>query len=181
VPVEYTLLSPAYAFVRDTLGWAFRRLRRSDPSEVIRARQHWKNEIEGKLHWIDDKVGFGEAIIRDARRFDAYPNVDDRKRGISAWFRVGILGLYHKGLQVGLRIEALKYDITYGRWRLNDFKIGETKDMNAYLVGKIPFERVVSIDWDGDEFYGFPHVYCHFSSRKREPYEEVVFCGTRDA
>jgi len=26
----------------------------------------------------------------------------------------------------------------------------------------------------GDEYYGFPHLYCHFVERKRQPYERVA-------
>jgi hypothetical protein len=80
---------------------------------------------------------------------------------------------------VGLRIEGLKYEERHKGWRYCDHQSGEEKDINAYLVGLIPFERIVSIDWHGDEYYGLPHVYCRFSSKRREPYEEIVFCEKR--
>src|SRR6185503_8446149 len=117
--------------------------------------------------WIDDSVGYGEAIIRDVRRADLYPEVDRDRKGISPWFRVGLLGLYHRGLQVGLRIEGLCYDEPAGGWRYSNYKSGEKPDINAFLVGRIPFERIVTVDWDGDEYYGFPHVYCRFASKRK--------------
>ena len=41
-------------------------------------------------------------------------------------------------------------------------------------------ERIVNIDWNGDEYDGIPHVYCRFSSKSKEPYEELVFCEKRE-
>ena len=37
---------------------------------------------------------------------DNYPNTAE-KRGISPWFRVGLIDTYEKGIAVGLRIEGL--------------------------------------------------------------------------
>ncbi|HXF96026.1 MAG TPA: hypothetical protein VNI61_07965, partial [Gemmatimonadales bacterium] len=113
--VEWGLVSAAYRVGRDLLTWLWPK--RMPPEEVVRLRQKWKEEIERHLRWIDDTVGYGEAIVRDVRRVDAYPQVDDERKGISPWFRVGLLGTYHRGLQVGLRIEALKYDQTERGWR----------------------------------------------------------------
>ena len=42
------------------------------------------------------------------------------------------------------------------------------------LAGRIPFENIEAVDWDGDEYYYFPHIYCHFTNRK-EPYESVDY------
>ncbi len=175
--VEGGLVSAAYRVGRDLLAWLVPK--RTPPDEVVRLRQKWKGEIESHLRWIDDTVGYGEAIVRDVKRVDAYPNVDDKRKGISPWFRVGLLGTYHRGLQVGIRIEGLKYEQGEKGWRFCNFQAGEDKDVNAYVVGLIPFERIVTIDWQGDEYYGSPHVYCHFTSRRREPYEEVVLCEKR--
>jgi hypothetical protein len=106
---EYGLISPIYNAVKDFVLWVLKKVKKISPEEIVRARQKWKSEIEGNIRWIDNSVGYGEAIIRDVKRVDSYPNTDDTKKGISPWFRVGILGIYHRGLQVGLRIEGLKY------------------------------------------------------------------------
>jgi len=47
------------------------------------------------------------------------------------------------------------------------------------LVGYVPFENIESADWYGDEYYGFPPLYCYFCHRK-EPYEKLAFCEKRD-
>lgn len=175
--IEWGFLSPAYRIAKDLLGWLWPK--QVSPEEVVRLRRKWREELERNLRWIDDAVGYGEAIIRDVERVDFYPQIEEKRKGISPWFKVGLLGLYHRGLQVGLRIEGLKYEEIYKGWRYCDFQKGETEHINAYLVGRIPFERIVSIDWKGDEYNSVPHVYCHFSSKQREPYEDLIFCEKR--
>ena len=176
---EFSLISPIYNAVKDTLSLIARRKKKLEPADAVKLRQKWKEEIESRLRWIDDTVGYGEAIIRDVKRVDSYPDTDDKNKGISPWFRVGLLGTYHKGLQVGLNIEGLVYDESELGWRYNNHKQNEKADLNAYLVGLIPFERIVSIDWDGDKYYYIPHIYCEFSGKRKEPYEGIVFCEKR--
>jgi hypothetical protein len=176
--LEYGLASLIYNALKDLLRWIISRSSKLTSAQVIEMRQKWKNEIEKNLRWIDNVVGYGEVIIRDVRRVDLYPDVDGKTKGISPWFRVGLLGTYHRGLQVGLKFEGLKNEESKG-WRYYDYKTGEEPDLNACLVGLIPFERIVSIDWDGDDYYSIPHVYCHFASKAREPYEDLIFCEKR--
>lgn len=179
VGLEIGIYSAVYNVTKDFLRWALKKMEKEDPAQVVQLRQKWKEEIQNNLRWIDDIVGYGEAIIRDVKRADSYPDVEDKGKGISPWFRTGLLGVYHRGLQVGLRIEGLKWEEPAGGWRYCDFKSNEQPDLNAYLVGRIPFERIVSIDWEGDEYYGFPHIYCRFANKRKEPYEQIVFCEKR--
>jgi hypothetical protein len=39
-------------------------------------------------------------------------------------------------------------------------------------VSSIPYENIEQVDWDGDEYYGYPHIYCWFSNKK-VPYEHT--------
>jgi hypothetical protein len=120
-----------------------------------------------------------EVIIRDSKRIDNYPSTSEKGRRISSWFSVGIIGTYHRGLMVFLKLEGLKYEENKKAWRYCDYINGEDHDINASLIGLIPFERIVSIDWEGDEYYRCPHIYCHFISESKEPYEELIFCQKR--
>lgn len=163
-----------YSALKDLGRWVFRRFSKPDPEAVIRLRQQWKDEIEARLGKAD---AYSEAIIRDVKRADSYPQLSDKEKGISAWFRVGLLGTYHRGIQVGLRIEGLVKDPAVG-WRLYD-PASEEADVNAHVVGLIPFERIVNIDWVGDEYYYVPHLYCRFTGPKKQPYEQVVFSEKR--
>lgn len=105
---------------------------------------------------------------------DSYPDIDEKDKGISPWFRVGLLGLYHRGIQVLLRYEGIIFDQTHNGWRFYRYN-EEEPDVRAIIVGKIPFDAIVEIDWVGDEYYPVPHIYCRFRQKKKEPYEEVVF------
>jgi hypothetical protein len=81
---------------------------------------------------------------------------------------------YHTERPVGL-----KYEQCEKAWRFCNYSSGESSDINAYLVGLIPFERIVSMNWEGDEYDNIPHIYCHFTSKKKEPYEEIIICERR--
>jgi hypothetical protein len=163
-----------YGALKDLVKWIYKAFRKADPAETILLRQKWKEEIKSNLRWIDKEMGYGEAIIRDVRRVDTYPKIEDHAKGISPWFRVALLNMYHKGIEVGLRYYPLKYDKDQRSWRHYN-RDKEKYDVNALLIGRIPFERIVNIDWQGDEYYFIPHIYCRFSSKTKEPYEELVY------
>ena len=162
-------LSIGYSALKDFLKY-IQNKKGLSPEEIVKRRQRWKDEIKEKFQWIDDKVGYGQIIIRDVKRNDMYPKVEERKKGISSWFRVGYLGTYYRGIEVGLGINELIYEEKYKAWRFAEYKNKEEGgDLNAYIVGLIPFEYIANIDWNGDEYYSCPHIYCHFLSKKGEP------------
>jgi hypothetical protein len=37
-----------------------------------------------------------------------------------------------------------------------------------------PFENIQAVDFDGDQYYNLPHIYCHFTI-KGQPYESVDY------
>ena len=60
-------------------------------------------------------------------------------------------------------------------WRTTDYSGDEQgEDLKVVLLGSVPYEYVDSVDWEGDEFYQYPHIYCHFN-HKGEPYEHLGF------
>ena len=61
-----------------------------------------------------------------------------------------------------------------GHLRFADYSAGERGEMKVVLLGTIPYDNIDSVDWDGDEYYGFPHIYCFFA-HKKEPYEHLGF------
>src|SRR5271169_6669253 len=71
---------------------------------------------------------------------DSYPDVDENAKGISPWFRAGLVGTYHKGALIGLEWTTLTED-TVGEWRLTDYKNGEKGDIRVMLIGYVPFEK----------------------------------------
>lgn len=79
-------LSIGYSALKDFLKY-MQNKKGLSPEEIVKHRQRWKDEIKEKFQWIDDKVGYGQIIIRDVKRNDMYPKVEERKKGISSWFR----------------------------------------------------------------------------------------------
>lgn len=160
-----------YSLVKDFIALIRKRFGKPDGEELAKKRQQLKKEFEDHLHWCNDDSWYGEAIVRDVKRIDSYPEIEEGN-GISPWFKVQLLGLYHRGIEVGLRIEAMKYDEQQEQWHLTDDYANKT--LNGIVVGRIAFESIVSVDWSGDEYYGDPHIYCYFNGKKDGPYEEII-------
>ena len=178
--LEHLPLAFGYRLIRD--GWAYLRGRRRklSPQQAIQLRQRWKPEFEAKILEWNRKHLRKDVIIRDMRRIDGYPDLDEKEKRISAWFRVGLVDTYHKGIQVGLSWETLTMDRQKNEWRWTNRKAGENGELKVILIGYVPFENIESVDWDGDEYYGYPHIYCYFDARRKEPYERLAFCEEKE-
>ncbi|MBU3029874.1 hypothetical protein [Paracoccus marinaquae] len=150
------------------------------PEEKIALRDKWKPVFE---EWLLDRrrSRYGsDVIIRDVRRFDKYPDTDPKKKGISSWFRLGLMDTYHGGILVGLRWERL-VEVPEGSYRvarMEDHANGNDLGIKVILAGRIPYHQIQSVDFGGDEYYTFPHIFCHFSLRG-QPYESVEFYEQR--
>ena len=149
----------------------------SSPAEKVKHRETLRKEFEGELTEMRAKKLRSDVIIRDVDRVDGYPNTSDEETGISSWFRLGMLETYTKGVKVLLQIGNLTQ--TEGGLRYTDHKAGEKGDIKAFLIGEIPFDSIVAVNWEGDEYYYFPHIYCHFN-HEGEPYERLIFCEKVD-
>ena len=164
-----------YRVLRDFWNWIYLRIwprAALSPADKLKRLKEHKPVLE-KLLYRNFREGLRQdVVIRDVRRADAYPDTSDQP-GISPWFRVGLVGLYHRGILVGLRWHSLK-KMSDGHVRLTDYKNQEEGDLKVLLCGRIPFEAIEIIDEGGDEYYSFPHIYCHFFFRG-EPYEDIGF------
>lgn len=173
------MLAPGviYAAAKDLIkfGLGFRK-RQFTPEEKITLRDKWKPVFED---WLNDRWKSGyrrDVIIRDVRRFDKYPDTDPEEKGISSWFRLGLINTYHGGILVGFRWERL-IEVSEGCFRtakLEEYEGGNDPGIKVILAGRIPYHLIQSVDFAGDEYYGYPHIFCHFSL-KGEPYETVEF------
>jgi hypothetical protein len=178
VPAEFGFLGPLVTIIKELAGYLIRRFRKPDPVAVLESRSKWRAEFQLQLRERDASGARGDAIIRDMKRMDMYPDIDEKVRGISPWFKVEQKGLYHRGIEVFLRVESLVFVEDREAWRFG--KYDEPDAVNALLVGRIPFDVIRSVDWEGDEYYPYPHIYCDFARRNGQPYEELVFYMSRD-
>ncbi len=168
-------LSLFYGVARDILAFARGRRRVLSATEVVRLREKWQPIFEARIAERRAQGLREDVIVRDVKRVDNYPDIKEGERGISSWFRAGLVGTYHRGIQLALRYEGLCWDESTKHWRYCNYKPGEKSEISAAVIGLVRYENVESVNWDGDEYYGFPHLYCHFVERKRQPYERVAF------
>ncbi len=122
------------------------------------------------------KFSYSELLIRSIDdRF--YPEIDEDSFGISSWFKVEPYDFYHNGIEVVIGVEECIFNDN-GNWDLvgrNDTTMREKyRCKHVYVVGRIPYENIVDYDMDGDNHYGFPHVFCDFKNNGM-PYEEIVY------
>lgn len=59
-------------------------------------------------------------------------------------------------------------------FRNADWAIEENEGVKVVLAGKIPFYLIENVDFGGDEYYYFPHIFCHFAIGKM-PYESLDY------
>lgn len=171
----FEYLSPAFIYnlAKDVWRLIFGGGRKLTPEHKIELRQKWKSRFEEEIikNWRDKLRS--DAIIRDVLRVDNYPDADEKSRGISPWFRVGLIDLYHRGIVVAFQWDRL-IQSSDGTWREKDHEKDQEEGEKAILAGRIAFENIEAVDWDGDEYYYYPHIYCHFANKK-EPYESVDY------
>jgi hypothetical protein len=177
--LEYLAPSFIYTLIKDLLSFVRGRRRKLTPSEILQLREKWRPQFENEL-WTNYKEGLRrDVIVRDVRRLDSYPNIDDTKKGISPWFRCALVDTYHKGALLWLSWGTLTRTEDE-EWRFTNYNANEAGDIKVALIGKVPFELVEAVNWKGDEYYYFPHIYCYFDASKQQPYEELVFCEERE-
>ncbi len=174
---EYLSASFLYTLGKDAWTRIFRKSRKS-PEEILALQQKFKPIFEDEItkNWRGKLRR--DIVIRDVRRFDKYPDIDEKAKGISPWFRVGLLQTYHRGILVGLQWERL-IAIEGGKFRTAGAEDHAGQGLKVILVGRIPYENIESVDLHGDEYYYFPHVYCHFT-RNKSPYEDVGYYEERE-
>ncbi len=145
----------------------------SSPAEQVRHREQLRKEFQYELGEMSAKNIRSDVIIRDVDRVDGYPNAQKGDSGISSWFRIGLLETYTRGVKFLLRTGMLTS--TDQGLRYTDRKAGEKGDTRAFLIGEVPYDSIISVNWSGDEYYYSPHIYCHFD-HNGEPYERLIYC-----
>jgi len=168
------LLKEGVPLVRGAISLLRGLKRRVTNEEKPAARTKWKPLFDQSIRDTHQSKHRRDVIVRDMRRIDQYPEIKETK-GISSWFRVALLDTYHRGIELGLEAQGLIDDPKLGGWRFVNYDAKEEPELRVVLVGRVPFEQIQDVDWDGDEYYSYPHLYCHFD-RKRQPYEKLTYC-----
>lgn len=162
---------PALGFLGGLSGtiatWPFSK-KKLTPEQKIEKREGWR-PIFNKFFW-DHREHGTDAIIHDVGRVDTYPDTPNEP-GIGSWFRVGLMGTYHRGILLGLRWANIAQQPN-GKWR--EVAHDAPERLRVILVGKVPYECIERVNFDGDHYYNKPHLFLHFDFRG-EPYEQITF------
>lgn len=146
------------------------------PSERVKHHDSLRDRFKEEINRCRTQNLRRDVIIRHVNRMDDYPNTDGKK-GISSWFKAGLLDTYHMGIVVGLGWERLVEEPD--GWRKAIYQAGEEGSATLMLVGEIPYDFIESLNVDGDEYYYLPHIFCHFANRG-EPYKRLYYAEKVD-
>jgi hypothetical protein len=171
--IDFLVPGFLYSVLKDSFAAIRGKRRRLSASEALALRQKWKPLFEAEIRKNHYEKLRSDVIIRDMRRIDSYPDITDTK-GISPWFRANLVDTYHRGIFIALSWGTLNRHGDGERWRYTNYAAKEEPDIKALLIGRIPYEKIENVDWNGDEYYHYPHIYCFFTY-KREPYEGLGF------
>jgi hypothetical protein len=176
--IEVPFFGAFYSVIKDVYKWATHK--KFPPEQQLAQKRKWKPIFEDWLRTAYLKKYRRDIIIRDVQRIDSYPNAVEKKRGISSWFRLGALDTLHDGVLVAFHWQKL-VEVAGETYRVA--KPDEHDDpttIKVVLAAIIPYYLIEEIEIDGDEYYRFPHVYCHFSLKK-QPYKSIEFYEERQA
>src|SRR5205823_5074030 len=98
---------------------------------------------------------------------NSYPNVDVSHGGISGWFKLEVWDFRFDGLEFVLGIDRGIVDED-GNWAVihHGDRIDEKayREIKMFHLARIPYENIVDLDLEGDEYYPQPHIYCRFAN-----------------
>lgn len=170
---EYSLASFLYNLAKDVFQYVRGRRGGLSAEDRLAYQQKWKSTLESELWKCRRENLRHDVIIHDVNRSQYYPEGDPDGKGISPWFKVYFVDMYHRGIAISSGISELSYDEQFGGWYLAD---DLSKDfVRADFISYIPYEQIVHVDIEGDEYYHYPHLFCHFDIGGT-PYEKSEYC-----
>ena len=149
----------------------------SSAEEILQYREKMRNEFEEHLgEWIRERH-HGRLLIRDIARIDNYPQSEPTIGRIAPWFGTEFKGLYDKGVEVFNSVVKVVPVPDSDDWRF----CRETDEdaETAYVVVRIPYEKIRKVLWNGDQIYSEPHLFCIFDGMFGTPYSEGLIYQER--
>jgi hypothetical protein len=159
-------------------GWVRRAFRRPPPAAVLTLRAKVRKEIRENLAWPEHDPA-PEVLIVKHNKYDDYGKIDQRilARGASDWFKAEVKAIHDRGLEVFSAIEYVI--IRRGKaWRVRDNSHPGAR--KVWFVGRIPYERIVYMDWEPDPYYSSPRFYVKYTWARNPTREVVLYEGEPD-
>lgn len=177
--LEWSAVGATKAVI-DTLRWLVgaTRSRRSHLSnaDVLACREKWRPVIDRRLA-IAQRDGLGRDVyVRDIARMDDYPHTISEGPGDPSWFRAGLVATEERHVLLLLSwvsLDARLIESMRSSSRRSELSVG---DEASALIGYVPFEQIVEISWEGDDYNGLPSIFLHFDARRRSPFSYEAYC-----
>ncbi len=125
-----------------------------------------RDELEERLHSPMKKFNKSEVLIRSIDDTD-YPMNTLLEKDFTGYFKAEVYSFYHNGLMVIIGVRKIKIK-QYKDIDEDEFMI---KEIAALEIGYLPFDNIIDYDYEGDEYYMYPHLYCDFVNRN-DPFEK---------
>lgn len=130
-----------------------------------------REEVDERLYKPWTKFNHTEVLIRSI--YDkAYPENTFSDYDFTGYYKAEVYDFYHNGLMV--RAYPYIKKIKYREDSLENSEESEIIEVDAEILGCIPFENIIEYDVDGDEYYNYPHLFCDFVN-VGDPYEKLVY------
>jgi len=144
--------------------------------EILAARKKWQPQFYDEVYrcWAENLRQ--DAFIVNVKKLKQYPDADiaSKGRGISPWFKIGLVEALSDEFAVMHMIEYLRpFEDSWVRVRKAD---EHPEAIRAFRIAYISYENVVDVDWNGDKYTNLPVIYCRFRGRNGTPYNRVSYC-----
>jgi hypothetical protein len=128
--------------------------------------------------WIRLKPEFHTIIVRDIRD-KTFPALGD-------WSKLETFDLTKEGIEFLDGSNSIGFDLYLSKnykWdvfhdRVKPKKKKYLKPEIAYCVDFLPYEDILHVDWEPDDYYGCPTIFCQFKFKKngvRHPFKEFRY------
>ncbi|AWI06727.1 restriction endonuclease [Clostridium drakei] len=128
-----------------------------------------RDELNERLHSPMRKFNESEVLIRSIDDTD-YPENALLEKDFMGYFKAEVYNFYHNGLQVIIGVKDIRVKQYEGldgdKFTIETIRVAE--------IGYLPFDNIIDYDYNGDEYYMYPHLYCDFVNRN-DPFEKIGY------
>lgn len=127
-----------------------------------------QNERMKRMRDPSLKFNHSEVLVRSIYDTD-YPDNNINSRGNGGFFKAEVFDFYHNGLMV--RCAPYRIDAVV---RIDSGNEVDTEEISLETIGCIPYESIIEYDYEGDQYYNFPHLYCDYICGA-DPFDEIRY------
>ncbi len=146
------------------LGWGAFDRSRIKPEEVLAAREKWEGPFRSEVYRSWREKLSRDICVRDLSKLKKYPELPEHelpweKRRPSPWFESALIQADSDGFLI---CSDFRYGIRVAEDRVCELASNEPLDgaVRLFRAAHVPYEHVVDVKWDGDNYTNKPVVTC---------------------